>query len=288
MFNSLRPPWPGALSAPLFMGFSRQEYWSGLPFPSTGNFPKPEIASVSLTSPALAGTGRHICYCWATREARALSYWLELFSDCVFLLARRLYYLQIMLGFFPLSFPPLKTLFSFYSFITLGRYLISSVQFSHSVMSDSLRTHRLQHAWLPCPLPYPGAYPNSCPVRRWCHPTISCSVVPFSSRLQSFPASGSFQMSQFFASGGQSTGVSAQHQSFQLILRTDLLSDGLVGTPCCPRNSQQSSPTPQFKSISSSVLRFLYGPTLTSIHDYWKTHSFDNTDLCWQSNVSAF
>ena len=75
-------------------------------------------------------------------------------------------------------------------------------QFSHSVMSDSLRPHGMQHARLPCPSPSPRACSNSCPVSRWCHPTISSSVVPFSSCLQSFPASGSFQMSQLFASGG--------------------------------------------------------------------------------------
>ena len=80
----------------------------------------------------------------------------------------------------------------------------SSVQFSHSVMSD-----RLQHARPPCPTPTPRVYPNSCPLSWWCHPTISSSVVPFSSHLQSFPASGCFQMSQLFAWGGQSIGVSA-------------------------------------------------------------------------------
>ena len=85
----------------------------------------------------------------------------------------------------------------------------SSVQFSHSVVSDSLRSHESQHARPPCPSPTPGVYSNSCPLSRWCHPTISSSVVPFSSRLQSFPASGSFPMSQFFASDGQSIGVSA-------------------------------------------------------------------------------
>ena len=86
---------------------------------------------------------------------------------------------------------------------------LSSVQFSSSVVSDSLRPHGLQHARLPCPLPTPGACSNSCPLNRWCHPTILSSVVPFSSCPQSFPASGSFPMSQFFASGGQSIGVSA-------------------------------------------------------------------------------
>ena len=88
-------------------------------------------------------------------------------------------------------------------------HTVSSVQFSHSVMSDSLPPHGLQHPRPPCPLPTPGIYWNSCPLSQWCHPTISSSVIPFSSCPQSFPASGSFQMSQFFTSCGQSTGVSA-------------------------------------------------------------------------------
>ena len=88
-------------------------------------------------------------------------------------------------------------------------WCINLVQFSHSDVSDSLRAHGLQHARAPCPSPTPRAYSNSCPSCWWRYPTISSSVIPFSSCLQSFPASGSFQMSQFFASGGQSTGVSA-------------------------------------------------------------------------------
>ena len=79
-----------------------------------------------------------------------------------------------------------------------------SVQFSHSVVSDSLRPHELQHARPPCPLPTPGVHSNSCPLSRWCHPAISSSVVPSSTCPQSFPASGSFPMSQLFAWGGQS------------------------------------------------------------------------------------
>ena len=85
----------------------------------------------------------------------------------------------------------------------------SSAQFSCSVVSNSLQSHGLQHARLPCPSPTTRIYSNSCPLSHWCHPTISSSIVPFSSLLQSCPASGSFQMSQFFTSGGQSTGVSA-------------------------------------------------------------------------------
>ena len=88
-------------------------------------------------------------------------------------------------------------------------YFCVSVQFSRSVVSDSLWPHGLQHARPPCPSPTPRVYSNSCPLSRWCHPTVSSSVIPFSSHLQSFPASGSFQMSQLFSWGGQSIGVSA-------------------------------------------------------------------------------
>ena len=91
----------------------------------------------------------------------------------------------------------------------------SSVQFCCSVVLDSLWPHRLQHIKLPCPSPTRGAYWNSCPLSRWCHPTISSSVVPFSC-LQSFPASGSFSMGQFFASGGQSIGASASASVLQM------------------------------------------------------------------------
>ena len=86
---------------------------------------------------------------------------------------------------------------------------ILSVQFSRSIMSDFLPPHELQHARPPCPSPTPTVHPNPCPLSRWCHPTISSSVIPFSSHLQSFLASGSFQMNQFFSSGSQSIGVSA-------------------------------------------------------------------------------
>ena len=93
-------------------------------------------------------------------------------------------------------------------------HTFSSVQFSCSVVSNSLRPHGLQHSRLPCPSPTPGVYPNSCPLSRWCHPTISSPIVPFFSRLQSFPASGSFQMSQLFTWGGQRLEFQLQHQSF--------------------------------------------------------------------------
>ena len=100
--------------------------------------------------------------------------------------------------------------------------------FSHSVMSDSLWPHGLQHARLPCPSPTPGAYSNSCPLSRWCHPTIFSSVVPFSSCLQSFPASGSLPVSQFFTSSGQSIEVSASASVLPMNIK-DWFPLGLTG-----------------------------------------------------------
>ena len=88
-------------------------------------------------------------------------------------------------------------------------FAVQFSQFSRSVVSDSLRPHELQHTGPPCPSPTPGVHPNPCPLCRWCHPAISSSIIPFSSYPQSFPAWGSFQMSQLFTSGGQSIGVSA-------------------------------------------------------------------------------
>ena len=137
MSSSFVTLWTAVCQAPLSMGFSRQEYWSSLPFPSPVDLPNPGIK--------------------------------------------------------------------------LMRYLVqfSSVQFSHSVVSDSLQPHESQHARPPCPSPTPGVYSNWCPLSRWCHPAISSSVVPFSSCPQSLPASGSFPMSQLLAWGGQSIRVSA-------------------------------------------------------------------------------
>ena len=136
----------------------------------------------------------------------------------------------------------------------------------------------LSHVWLftvpwaaafrpPCPSPVPGVYSNSGPLSWWWHTTISSSVVLFSSCLQSFPASGSFPMSQFFKSGGQSIRASVS-ASVPPINIQDWFPLGLTGLISLQsRNSQESSPTPQFKTINPSVLSFLYSPTLTSILD---------------------
>ena len=161
------------------------------------------------------------------------------------------------------------------AFYALYHSWLSSVQFSCSVVSESLRPHGLQHAKPPCPSPTPRVYSNSCPLSQWCYPTISSSVIPFSSCLQSFQYQGLFKGVSSLHQVAKILEFQLQYQSFQWTLRTDLLQNGLVGSPCCPRDSQESSPAPQVESIHSSVLRLLYGPTLTSIHDYWKNHSFD-------------
>ena len=151
--------------------------------------------------------------------------------------------------------------------IRLLKSILLSVQFSCSVPSDSLWPHEPQHARPPCPSPTPGVHPNQCPLSLWCHPTISSSVVPFTSCPQSFPASGSFPMSQLFASGGQIIGVSASASVLPMNTQ-DWSALGWTGwISLSPRDSQEASPKPQFKSINSSVFSFLYSPTLTSIHD---------------------
>ena len=167
-------------------------------------------------------------------------------------------------------------------------YQFSSVQFSCSVVSDSLRPYESQHARPPCPSPISGVHSDSRPSSRWCRPAISSSVVPFSSCPQSLPTSGSFPMSQLFAWGGQSIGVSALASVFPKNTQ-DWSPLGWTGcTPCSPRDFQESSSTPQFKSTNSLAFSFLYSPTLTSIHDYWKNYTFDYMNFCWQSNVSSF
>ena len=148
-------------------------------------------------------------------------------------------------------------------------------QFS-SVVSDSLWSDELQHASPPCPSPTPVVHPNPCPLSRWCHPAISSSVVPFSSCPQSLLASESFPMSQPFIWGGQSIGVSASASVLPMNTQ-DWSPLGWTGWISLQSKglSKESSPTPQLKSINSSVLSFLHSPTLTSVHDPWKNHSLD-------------
>ena len=163
-----------------------------------------------------------------------------------------------------------------------------SVQFSRSVMSNSLRPHGLQHARLPCSSPSLGACSDSCPLSWWCHPTLSSSVTLYSFCLQSLPASGSFPRSQLFASGGHSIGASASApvlprriQDWLPLRWTGLISlrsKGPSGVFFCT-----TVPERQFFGLC-----LLYGPALTPVRDYWKDNSLDYTDFCWQSDVFAF
>ena len=142
-----------------------------------------------------------------------------------------------------------------------------SVQLSCSVVLDTLWPHGCKTSGFPVHHQLPE-FTHTHPLSWWCHPPISSSVVPFFSCLQSFPASGSFPVSQFFTSGGQSIGVSASVLPMNItwLFRTDFLEGWLVGSPCNPRDSQESSPTTQFKSINFSALSFLY-----SSHPYTTT-----------------
>ena len=145
-----------------------------------------------------------------------------------------------------------------------GIIWVYSVQFSHSLASDSFRHHELQHARPPCPSPTPRVYSNTCHLSQWCQPIISSSVVPFAFCLQTFPALGFFQMSQFFTSSAHSIGASA---STSVLPKNTQDWSPLEWTDWITLQSQESSPPPQFKSINSSALSFLYGPPFTSIHD---------------------
>ena len=159
----------------------------------------------------------------------------------------------------------------------------SSVQFSHSVVSNSLRPHESQHARPPCPSPTLRVYWNSCSSSQWCHsshyilcrpllllPPIPPSIGVFSNEstlCMRWPKYWSFSFS-----------ISPSNEHPGLVS----FKDGLVVSPCNPRDSQESSPTPQFKNINFSALNFLHSSTLTSIHDHWKNHSLDGPLLAKQ------
>ena len=140
--------------------------------------------------------------------------------------------------------------------------LSSSAQFSCSIVSDSLRPHGLQHARPPCPSPIPGACSNSCPLSWWCHPTISSSLGPFSSCLQSFPASGSLQMSQLFALGGQNIGVSASASVLPMNIQ-DWFPLGWTGW------ISLQSKGPSHHSSKASILWYLAFFTVQLSHQLW-------------------
>ena len=158
-------------------------------------------------------------------------------------------------------------------------------------MSYSLRPHGLQHARLPSPSPTPRTFSNSCSSQQ-CHPTISSSVVPFSSWLQTFPASGSFPMSQFFESGGQTIGAEAFSVSpsneYSAPISFSLDWFGILAVQGTLKSSK-ASPAPQHHSSKASILlHSAFWATLTTICDYWKNHNFDSTELCQQKMSLLF
>ena len=155
------------------------------------------------------------------------------------------------------------------------KQIYASVQFSCSVVSDSLWPHEPQCARPPYPSPTPRTHPKPCPSSQWCHPTISSSVIPFSSCPLSFPASGSFPMSQLLHIRWP------KYWSFRFNISPSNEYSGLISIRIdqfgllAVQGTLKSSPTLLFKSINSLVLSLLYGSTLTFIHDFWKNHSFD-------------
>ena len=153
------------------------------------------------------------------------------------------------------------------------------VSVSHLVVSDSLQPHGLQHIRFSCPSPTPGACSNSCPSSQWGHPTISSSIVPFSSCLQSFPASRSFQMSQLFVSGGQSIGVSTSASILPMNIQDwfPLGWTGLISLQSKELSWVFSNTTVQKHQFFGAQLSYspAYSLTVTSIHDHWKNQKFD-------------
>ena len=226
------------------MGFSRQEYWTGLLFPSPGNLPDPGIKPVS---PVLQADLYQLSY-----KGSPCSVVSCIKSICIIFQA-----LQMPNNMYFSSVQSLSHIWLFVTPWFAARQ--ASLSITNSWSSLKLMSIKLVM-----------------------HPAISSSVVPFSSCLQSFPASGSFPMSQFFASGGQSIGASASVLPMNV---QDWFPLGWAGwislqSKGLSRVFSWELSTPQFKNINSSALSFLHNPTLTSIHDYWKDHRCDYTDLC--------
>ena len=164
---------------------------------------------------------------------------------------------------------------------------VRSVQFSCSVLSDSLWPHEPQHARLPCLSPTPRAYSNSCPSSWWCHPTHSSSVTPS-------PLPSIFPSIRVFSDESVLCIRWPKYWSFSFSISLpmniqDWFPLGWTGwISLQPKRLSRVFSNTTVQTIFSSVLSFLYCPTLTSVHDYWENHRFDEKDLCWQSNVSVF
>ena len=158
--------------------------------------------------------------------------------------------------------------------------------FSYLVMSNSLRPHGLQHWRPPCPSPSPQVCPSSCPSHQWCHTAISSFDAPFSFFLSLSQHQGLFPMCWLSTSGDQNTKASASASVLPVSIQ-GWFPLRLIWSPCYPRDSQESSPAPQFEGINFFVLCLLYSPALKTICDHWEDHSLDYRDLCWRGTVST-
>ena len=272
---TLRDPMDCSLPGSSSMGFSRQDYWSWVPLPSPQRHVR-TLKRIETSNGNISVMEKWKDYVyWTPTMSQILSQILYLITfefsqPCEGLLTlrfqsghwvskhiicsrsetgTRFIWLQSSLAAFSVM------LWEWTESFTPS---VSSVQISSSVVSDSLWLHESQHTRPPCPSPSPGVHSDSRPSSQGCHPAISSFVVPFYPCPQSLPRSESFPMSQLFTWGGQSTGVSALASFLPKKSRVDLLPNGLVGSPCSPRDSQESSPTPQFKSINSLALSLLH------------------------------
>ena len=164
----------------------------------------------------------------------------------------------------------------------------TSIQFSCSVMSDSLWPHGLQRTRHPCPSPTPGDYSHSCPLSRWGNPTISflCCLLLLPPSI--FPSIRSFQMSPFFASDGQNIGVSASVSVLPMNIQNWFPLGWTVWISLQSKGLSIVFSNATVQKYQFFALSFLHSPTLTSIHDYWKNRIFDYMELFWQSDASAF
>ena len=152
------------------------------------------------------------------------------------------------------------------------RDFLYTVQFSCSIVSNTLWSHEPQHTRPPCPWPTPGVHPNPCALSQWCHPTISSSAGPLLLLPSVFPSIRVFSNESALCISWP------KYWSFSFNISP---SNEHLGLIFIIRDSQESSPTPQFKSINSSALSFLHSPALTFIRDHWKNHSLDEMDHCW-------
>ena len=251
--------WTVTCQAPLPMGLSRQKYCSGLPCPPPGDLPNPGTKCMSLTSPALAGGF------FTTNATWEAPYGLMLVST--FHIQRASTGSRDLVKDYSLILNNVKsTLKAYYTRLVVVVQLLSRVWiFVIPWTAGCQASLSFVISWSLIKL---------MSICQWCYPTISSFFTLFSSCSQSFSASGSFQISQFFTSGGQSIGTSASASVLPMNIQ-HWFPLGWTGLISLQPKGLKSSPTPWFKSIIYLVLSLLYGPTLTSIHVYWKNHSFD-------------